>query len=457
MISRLNKTDIGRAVSNALLQSPECKDLNSTDCGTVRRNYLLNVANGAASKLAEQLASVKLVFPWLLASIGAPAVLIGFLIPLRQAGALLPQLLVSGRIRAVPVRKWFWVVTALIQVALLVAMLTGVLVVESSLAAVAIPLLILLYAIARGVGSIAFQDVTGKTIPKGIRGRMLASRSAIGGLLTIATGLVLKLWLSDDTAVIGSITALLLAALFWGAAAAAFAAIRETPGATAKARSTMSEVRAGFALLATRRWYARYLGVRILLLSLEMAIPFYVLYGRQNLTNAAGVLGLMVVAAGLSQAISSPFWGRFADMSSRKVLILSGLFGAAAAALAVLFGYLPSNLQSPYLFAGLIILLGVAEAGAILGRKTYLIDNADETDRPTYVAFSNSIVGLAMLALGGIGVLAQYAGPQYAIAALSLMALLGSAVALGLPDDARSEPVNEKTRGLSFKDAAHES
>ena len=74
-----------------------------------------------------------------------------------------------------------------------------------------------------------------------------------------------------------------------------------------------------------------------------------------------------------------------------------------------------------------------------------------EKDRPTYVAFANSIVGLAMLVLGSIGLLAQYAGPQYAIAALSFMALMGSAVGMLLPEDARSEPVTQKNHCRSLQ------
>ena len=58
------------------------------------RSYLLNVANGACTKLAEQLASPGLVLPWLLGAIGAPAGLAGLLMPVKQAGSLAPQLLV---------------------------------------------------------------------------------------------------------------------------------------------------------------------------------------------------------------------------------------------------------------------------------------------------------------------------------------------------------------------------
>jgi len=152
----------------------------------------MNVLNGTACKLAEQVASAKLVLPWLLSAIGAPSVYVGLLLPLRQAGTLLPQLSISGYIRSFPIRKWFWVGSALVQVATLLAILAAALTLPPSTASLAIVGCRVIFSVARGVGSVAFQDVAGKTIPKGKRGKMLAARGMIGVLLTIAVGLALK-------------------------------------------------------------------------------------------------------------------------------------------------------------------------------------------------------------------------------------------------------------------------
>jgi hypothetical protein len=73
------------------------------------QNFVLNVLNGSAPKLVEQLASPGLVLPWLFSAIGAPTALAGLLVPVKEAGSLLPQLAVAGSIRAYQKRKWFWV------------------------------------------------------------------------------------------------------------------------------------------------------------------------------------------------------------------------------------------------------------------------------------------------------------------------------------------------------------
>jgi hypothetical protein len=165
------------------------KESESNPTESRSKNFRMNVISGATSKLAEQLAGAKLVIPWLLAGIGAPPSVVGLLVPIRQAGALLPQLAVSGRIRSVAVRKWFWVGAAGVQIgALLMVCATGLFDMTPVLGAVLVLSALTIYSICRGIGSIAFQDVVAKTTPKGARGILLAYRSAIGGALTIAAG-----------------------------------------------------------------------------------------------------------------------------------------------------------------------------------------------------------------------------------------------------------------------------
>jgi MFS family permease len=170
------------------------------------------------------------------------------------------------------------------------------------------------------------------------------------------------------------------------------------------------------------------------LLSVELAAPFYVFYVKNLLTGQSKALGLIVIAAGLAAALSSPFWGRFADLSSRKVLVLSGIMAAVTGAGALILGILPPALQSPYLAAAIFILLGFAEAGVLLGRKTYLIDRADPDRRPTFVAFANSSIGVVALLFGALGLVAEAFGLSWLIAILVMLGLAGAALSLWLPE-----------------------
>ncbi len=410
-----------------------CSAIPDSECSALPKNYVMNVLNGAASKLAEQVASAKLVLPWLLSAIGAPSFFVGLLLPLRQAGTLLPQLAISGYIRSFPIRKWFWVGSALVQVAALLAILAAALTLPPSTASLGIIGCLLIFSVARGVGSVAFQDVTGKTIPKGKRGKMLAARGMIGGLLTIAVGLALKTNF-DASADLQPVLVLVLGgAILWLLAALAFAAVKEAPGAVAGGRNMLKESMAGWRLLRQEGWFFRFLLVRTALLSVELAAPFYVLYVTAIFPEP-GMLGVIIIASGLAAAFSSPFWGRFADLSSRKVLFYGGMMGSATGLAALGIGAIPLSLRSPYLMAGVFILLGIAEAGVLVGRKTYLIDRVDAKSRPTYVAFANSAIGLVALIFGALGMVAQLLGVAWLIGALVVLGSIGGLLGYSLPD-----------------------
>ncbi len=394
----------------------------------------MNVLNGAASKLAEQVASAKLALPWLLSAMGAPAIFIGLLLPLRQTGTLLPQLAVAGYIRRYPIRKWFWVGSALIQVAMLMAIMAAAIALPLISASVCIVLSLLIFSMARGVGSVAFQDVTGKTIPKGKRGKMLAARSMIGGLLTIGVGLGLKAYFSPSANLQPALVLIGCGAVLWVIAALAFAAVKEEPGAVAGGRNALREAIAGWRLMRQESWFFRYLIVRAALLSIELSGPFYILYVRHLFPEHTGMLGVIVIAAGLAAVISSPFWGRFADLSSRKVLMLGGAMGAITGISALLVGLLPSMSGSNYIIALVFVLLGISEAGVLLGRKTYLIDRVDPQQRSTFVAFANSAIGLIALLFGALGIIAQAAGIKWLIGILVLLGASGSLLSYFLPE-----------------------
>jgi len=410
-----------------------CTVIPESICTNLPLNYLLNVVNGAASKLAEQVASAKLVLPWLLSAMGAPAYLVGLLLPLRQAGTLVPQLVISGQMRRFPVRKWFWVGSAFVQVLMLLVMIASALTLPPQTAGIFVVISLLIFSLARGVGSLAFQDVTAKTIPKGKRGRMLAVRGMIGGLLTIAVGIGLKMLKSGDEGITASLLLLFCGALLWSVAALAFMAIREDPGATEGGRNALGEAMAGLGFVARKPWYLRYLVARSALLSVEMAAPFYLLHVKEVLSVKAGTLGLVVVAAGIAAALSSPIWGRFADLSSRRVMAIGGLMGAATGVVALVLGTLSPFFQTPYVYGLIFMLLGFAEAGVLLGRKTFLIDQVDPAERTTYVAFANTAMGLMTLLFGCLGILAQIYGVKSIIGILILLGLAGAAVSFFLP------------------------
>lgn len=155
---------------------------------------------------------------------------------------------------------------------------------------------------------------------------------------------------------------------------------------------------------------------------------------REKLPVQTGTLAVIIVAAGVAAALSSPIWGKFADLSSRRVLVISGMMGATTGVVALIIANLPSSFQNPYVYGSIFILLGFAEAGVLLGRKTFLIDQVDPAERTTYVAFANTVMGVVTLIFGFLGVLAQILGIPTLILILIVLGLTGAAVSYFLPE-----------------------
>lgn len=397
------------------------------------RAYLLNVANGACTKLAEKLAGPDLVLPWLLGAISAPSGIAAMLMPAKQAGSLLPQLMISGWIRTRARRKWVWVAAGAFQAVCLLAMVAAALWMPAAPAGWAIVGLLLAFSIASGCGSVSFQDVTPKTVPSGARGRMLANRSAIGGAFALATGVWLSTGLKETDALAPVLILVGAAAVLWAVGAILFAGIPEEESEPGKGRNPLSELRHGLVLVREVKGFRRFLAARSALLSVEMATPIFVLFAQEKAGATLGDLGLYMVATGLAAVLSSPFWGAVSDDSARRVMTVSALLGTLAAATALALPLLvPEDLRH-WAFAGVFLILGVAVAGVRLGRKTYLADGAPEDERPLYVAFSNTAAGIVAVAFMGLGILAEITDVATTVLALGALSALGFVLSRAMP------------------------
>ena len=69
-----------------------------------------------------------------------------------------------------------------------------------------------------------------------------------------------------------------------------------------------------------------------------------------------------------------------------------------------------------------------------MGRKTYVVDLAPGNRRTDYVAVSNSVIGVLLLAGGAISALASLVSVPAVIAILSGMGLAGAIVSRALPE-----------------------
>ena len=257
--------------------------------------------------------------------------------------------------------------------------------------------------------------------------------SGMAGLATLAIGLYLEFFAKGMDGSHAAVGLVFLAAVIWIPAMGIFATIREVPGATSGGGNALREAVQSLSILKTDPDFRRYVIARIWLLSVALAAPFYVLLAEARTGQGLTGLGMLIIAGAVAGSVSAPLWGWMGDRSSRVVM-------ASASAIAGVLGIATWIVEdSPLLEHGLthaliFLILNVAHSGVRLGRKVYLVDLGTQQNRASMVAVSNTVIGVAMLGVGLIGVLADFVGIADLILLLGILSFIAAGVAWRMPD-----------------------
>lgn len=420
LYERLAEDDEGRV----------CKDISDEACRETPGNFLATLIANTASNVADRLASAKTTLPWLLMQVGAPAWLVSLLVPIRESGSMLPQMLIGAWVRGQVIRKWIWVGGGAVQGMALLLMVWCAFTLEGLVAGLVIVALLVVFSLARGACSVAYKDVLGKTIPKTRRGRLSGWISAIAGLSAFSVGLLLST--TGDSEATGFYAGLLAAgAALWLLAILAYSRIREFPGATEGGANGFTEAFARLSLLRDDKDFRQFVTARALAMGSGLVAPFYITLAQNDLGNAASLLGIFIAVEGLAGLLSSPVWGRWADRSSRQVFAVACALASVTSLTVAAWALLVSSAAaSQWFYPGAFFVLGVSHAGVRLGRKTYLVDMAGGNKRTDYVAVSNTVIGLLLLVSGVLGALAALVSVPLVITLLGVAGLLGAGLSL---------------------------
>lgn len=417
-----------------------CRDIPEEACDEQPGNFLKHVVSLSATKTGDGLADPKLVLSWLLATLGAPDLYIGLLVPVREAGALLPQLAIAGTIRALPRRKWVWTAGSLVQGVAVAAMALAAFRLQGATAGLAIVALLGLFALGRSICSVSYKDVLGKTVSKATRGTATGTAATIASVMVLLYGALLSFGLLERSiGVIGG--GLLVAAGLWLIAAAVFATLLEVPGATEGGGNALQVAIDQIGLLRSDPQLVRFIVTRGLLIATALAPPYLLTLAGRSSGRQLGELGPFVVASALAAVTSTYFWGRLSDRSSRRVLIIAALAGAGSLGAAAALGLAASDATpavapraTGMAFPLVLYVMMIAYQGVRLGRSTHIVDMATEQTRAAYTALSNTVIGLLLVGGGIFGALAARYGEVVVLAVFALMCLAAAATATGLEE-----------------------
>ncbi|MBY5989327.1 MFS transporter [Roseovarius atlanticus] len=391
------------------------------------RNGLRHIFSLSLTKIADGLIDPKLVLSWLLGVLGAPGSLVALLVPLREAGALLPQVLLAPWLEQRRQRRWMWVAGSAGQGLMAAGIAASAIFLQGWAAGLAICILLAALAVFRAACSVSYKDILGKTVGQTKRGAVTGMAGSVASIAVLVfAGLMLSGLIQTKAAVIAAIA---LAACLWIAAALIFSTLNEDDS-TPQTDTGLHRFRDVIREDANLR---RFILVRGLLTATALAPPFLAVMTTQGDDNNLRTLGALLVASAAAGVVSSYAWGWLADRSSRLMLLAAGLLGALAMAAGVAAN-LAGWAQTTALIPGVLFVLMVAYHGVRQVRSTYLVDISPEDRRTVNSAVANLAIGIILLLAGAFGGALSWVGPNAALIGFAAMSALGGLAALGLRD-----------------------
>jgi len=413
---------------------------------SLRRNFTLGVLNGVFFRIADVFFDTQTVLAWFLAQLGASNVLIGLVPPLRFGASFLFQLVAADYVERRPYILPFYRTISIFRCAVLLLLAAAVAWLPVGRTALIVIFLVTLTLFSMGVGlvSLPFMDVVGKVIPPRRRGAFFSQRMFWGGLMALAGSAVVSFLLGEPWGLAFPRNAALLFALsavFYILTAWSWLLIDEPPSqVVARPQQRTQRLRLayqlqrGLRLLKHHVPYRRYVLLRLALTFGGWADPFYVVYAQRQLGIPATFIGTYLGVRTLAGLLSNFYWGHLSDhRGNRLLLIATSVVGLTIPGVALLLGALHTvgrgwlTVTSLGWAFGLVFLAGgVFGSASQMGIINYLLDLAPESERPLYLAFTNTLFGLARFAGMASGLVVERFGFT------SLLVISGLAYALAL-------------------------
>lgn len=408
-----------------------------------RRNFRLGVLNGALFRLADVFIDTEMVLTWFLAQLGTSNLLIGLVSPVRFGGSFLLQMLASGYMERKPYKLPFYRLISIFRcVALLAfAVVVASVPVDSPWLTITFFAVLGFFSLGAGLVGIPFMDVVGKVVPPRRRGAFFGQRMFWGGLLALVGSSMVGFLLAEPDGLRFPLNVAVLfvfASVLFGFTAWSWVLVNEPPSRVSGSvgRGVVGEICVqfgrGFAILREDQLFRRYTVVRLALTVATWAAPFYVVFAQRELSVPASMLGLYLGVRSFAGIVSNLFWARISDgFGNRKLIILTNVMGLATPLIVLIIGVV-NRLQPGasgwlgYIYALVFLTAGAYSSGSGIGITNYVLDLAPEEARPLYLAFTNTLFGLARFSGMASGLIVDWVGFD----ALMLIALLFSGIAL---------------------------
>ncbi len=420
----------------AVLDSPAPPAARPREEAHQSRNFRALAGDSASFAVGLSFFEMATVLPVFIVNFTDSPLLIGSVVALKNAGYYLPQLPFALGLRRLKHVKTAVLVLALIGRLALVGTVPLTLLSPGLDRALVLWLFLggyALFSFTEGGASLAWLDLVGKAVVPRVRGRLFGVAQAVGGVASLFAAACVQAVLGGDRLAFPFNFAVLFA-LGCAAFAVSFVCIalvheprseddgdERVPTRTA-VRDLVLDGRVQRVVLA-----------QVLAGSLNLALPFYVIFGEGRLQLSPDWIAWFMLAQTVGTAGMGLVWGRVAERSgAQRVLQLAAGLLVAAPLLALLADVTP--LLGPLALVATFAFAGAGYGGTRLAFMTYGLDLSRPDNRRQYFGVVNTANApiLLMPLLGGV--LLESGSFELLFVATALAGALALASSLGLPD-----------------------
>ena len=269
------------------------------------------------------------------------------------------------------------------------------------------------YAFISGIVAVPYNDIVARSVPSGLRSRLLATRFFGGGVLALGIAAIADRFVGSMPFPLSYAAIIAMASVLMFLSSGVFTAMGE-PENTNKAPAKpgfVAYLKEGIGVFKTNRRFRLFVFAQWCGGAVLMAMPFYVVQAGNSgfdLGRVALLLGAQTAGALASNAL----WGWWGDKRGKGDLLRAIAFGRILPPLAILALGLVSVSGTAALLAygAVFFLLGALANGLTIAVIGFLMEISPDDQRPAYSGYFNAITAPAFLLPLLAGVVASVTG-----------------------------------------------
>lgn len=401
-----------------------------------RRNYICGLLNGAFFGFVDSVASPYLVLSLFVNTLGGSNFLVGLLPAINNGGWFLPQFLISHRLQQLPRKKVVYDIAAMIRVVCWIVLVVSTFLIGNTNATLLLVLFFIpytLYSLAAGFAGAPFMDIVAKTIPVNRRGTFFGQRDLTGAMMAIGGSYIVSYFLNPELALAFPLNfayLLLITGIAVILGLGSFSFVVEPVEATpAQGLTFRDQLHSARVIFLRNQIYRRFLLTRVAIAIADIATPFYAIYATRVLNIPLEIIGVYIAATTGASLFTNPLLSRLSDQRGHRIVLLIAATGMVAMpVLAMLFGLVPAGPALGLPFGLVFVITGITRTAGNIAYPSYLLEIAPAGERPLYIGFTNSILGVATFLPVVGGILLDLAGFRVIL----LLALVVAGIAWSL-------------------------